>query len=261
MKQNELSPIDITAQPIVPDAGDLAAIMDEMKDMDTLPFGRVQIAAAGAGVFRVTEPGEEEASPATEIVAVILHNHKANALWLNKYGTSEDKQPDCMSMDGETGVVRETGECRSCASCPYNQYGSADSGTGRGKACKNTRRLYLMRHGDVFPMILHLPSTALAAFDKYRTKVMLQKQRLTGVITRIRLKNAANKDGIAYSTPVFEAIAVLPSEEAARVRKYADGFIAAINGMTTQQTGGMSAACTAVESGFVDVDDEELPFN
>jgi hypothetical protein len=255
MKKNELSPIDIANQPIVPDADDLAAIMDEMRDMDTLPFGRVQIAAAGAGVFRVTEPGDEEAVPATEIAAVILHNHKANALWLNKYGTSEDKQPDCMSVDGETGLVRETGECRPCASCPYNQYGSADGGAGRGKACKNTRRLYLMRHGDVFPMILHLPSTALSAFDKYRTKVMLKKQRLTGIITNIRLKNAANKDGIAYSTPVFEAIATLPPEEAARVREYADSFVAAMNGMTVTQTG------VTVESGFVDVDDAELPFN
>ena len=88
-KLNELAKSEPCLE-IVPSADELSAILHELKDMGTLPFGRVQIAAAGAGVFKVTEPGEEEAAVATEIVAVIILNHRTNVLWLNKYGTTED---------------------------------------------------------------------------------------------------------------------------------------------------------------------------
>lgn len=229
MSKNELATTNPTELQIIPTPEDLAIIMEGMQDMDSVPFGRIQIAAAGAGVFRVTEPGEDEAVVATDITAVIIHNHRSNVLWLSKFGTVEDKTPDCLSVDGTTGIWRETGECVDCATCRYNQYGSADNGAGRGKACKNTRRLYLMREGDVLPLILHLPSTALGVFDKYRAKVMLAKKKIYGVVTKITLKNATNKDGIAYSTPVFDVIGVLAPEEAERARQYADGFINAMN--------------------------------
>ena len=261
-KLNELAKIDTNLE-IVPAADELSAIFHELKDMGTLPFGRVQIAAAGAGVFKVTEPGEEEAAVATEIVAVIILNHRTNALWLNKYGTTEDKSPDCFSIDGDEGIVRETGECRTCASCRYNQYGSADNGIGRGKACKNTRRLYLMRPADklrpadIFPVILSLPSTALGAFDKYRTKILLGRRQMHGVLTRITLKNAANKDGIAYSTPVFESVGVLPPEEVERVRQYADGFATAVMKLGVLSEDGESTQALGYSPAY---DEAPLPF-
>jgi len=113
------------------------------------------------------------------------------------------------------------------------------------------------RPADIFPVILSLPSTALGAFDKYRAKILLGRRQMHGVITHVTLKNAANKDGVAYSTPVFEAVGVLPPAEVERVRQYADGFSAAIMklGMITEdgestQTQGYSPA----------YDDEPLPF-
>ena len=52
MAKNELA--TLANVQIIPQPDELAAIMEDMQDMDTLPLGRVQIAAAGAGVFRVT---------------------------------------------------------------------------------------------------------------------------------------------------------------------------------------------------------------
>lgn len=227
-KKNELTTIDTQELQIVPAADELATIMGELQDMGTLPFGRVQIAAAGAGVFKVTEPGEDDAVVATELSAVIIANHLTNVLWLHKFGSVDDKTPDCVSFDGIEGTERETGEIHKCELCPYNKYGSADGGQGRGKACKNTRRLYLMRPGDVLPIVLTLPSTALSTFDKYRVKLIYGKKQLHSVMTKITLKNATNKDGITYSTPIFEPVGVLPPEEAQRVREYATGFMGAM---------------------------------
>ena len=86
------------------------------------------------------------------------------------------------------------------------------------------RRLYIMRRGDIFPMVLTLPPTALSAYDSYRTKVMLGRKKMANVMTRISLKSAQNKDGVAYSTPIFEAVGVLDGVEAEAMRAYSDAL-------------------------------------
>ena len=279
-KSNELATKSSTELQVVPTPEDLTAIMSELQDMGTLPFGRVQIAAAGAGVFKVIDPGEDESKVATEIVGVIILSHRTNVLWLNKFGTVEDKTPDCLSLDGVEGIDRETGEIKLCDKCPHNQYGSADGGSGRGKSCKNTRRLYLMRPADgdrpsdVLPLILTLPSTSLTTFDKYRTKVMLSRRKMHGILTKITLKSAANKDGVEYSTPIFEVIGVLSEGETLRVQEYASGFDKAMRGAVQEdpRAGSVSAstnthapasapAAAAPSHANAPVDDEdELPF-
>ena len=224
-KMNQLAVIDHSnLLPIVPSAEDLAAIREELSDMDRVPYGRIKIAAGGVNIFQVFEPGEEEAVPAQTIEGVIMLSHKSNGLWSKPFGSGDSKVPDCSSVDGVYGTVTETGECVECASCPYNAFGSAKGGEGRGKACKNMRRLYIMRRGDIFPMVLTLPPTALSAYDSYRTKVMLGRKKMANVMTRISLKSAANKDGVSYSTPIFEAVGVLDGVEAAAMRAYSDAL-------------------------------------
>ena len=227
-KMNQLAVIDHSnLLPIVPSAEDLAAIREELSDMDRVPYGRIKIAAGGVNIFQVFEPGEEEAVPAQTIEGVIMLSHKSNGLWSKPFGSGDSKVPDCSSIDGVYGTVTETGEIGEiveCASCPCNAFGSAKGGEGRGKACKNMRRLYIMRRGDIFPMVLTLPPTALSAYDSYRTKVMLGRKKMANVMTRISLKSAQNKDGVAYSTPIFEAVGVLDGVEAAAMRAYSEAL-------------------------------------
>lgn len=224
-KMNQLAVIDPGNQlPIVPSADDLAAIREELADMDRIPYGRIKIAAGGVNIFQVFEPGEDEATPAQTVEGVIMLSHKTNGLWMKPFGSSDAKQPDCASNDGVTGTLTATGECIECATCPYNEYGSARGGEGRGKACKNMRRLYIMRRGDILPMVMTLPPSALSAYDSYRTKVMLGRKKLANVMTRIALKSATNKDGVAYSTPLFEAVGVLNGAEAEAMRQYSEAM-------------------------------------
>lgn len=224
-KMNQLAVIDHSnLLPIVPSAEDLAAIREELSDMDRVPYGRIKIAAGGVNIFQVFEPGEEEAVPAQTIEGVIMLSHKSNGLWSKPFGSGDSKVPDCSSVDGVYGTVTETDEIVECASCPCNAFGSAKGGEGRGKACKNMRRLYIMRRGDIFPMVLTLPPTALSAYDSYRTKVMLGRKKMANVMTRISLKSAQNKDGVAYSTPIFEAVGVLDGVEAAAMRAYSEAL-------------------------------------
>ena len=235
---NELSVINPAEMRIIPTQEELTMLRDELSDMDKFQCGRVQIAGGGANVFKVTEPGDEESKSVPEITGVIMYHHKTNALWEGEYGKNEDRTPVCSSVNGDEGTMSETGEILKCGACPYNQYGTAGDGR-RGKACKNMRRLYIMRPGDIFPMILSLPPSALGAFDKYRTKVIMARKSLQGVVTRFTLKCKDNRDGVEFSLPVFEAVAALPPGEAERVRQYGEQFNAAASkvGITSDDYG------------------------
>ena len=98
---------------------------------------------------------------------VIVYKHQARGYWPEN---SNDKVPECSSMDGIIGTNTETGEEINCASCQYNEWGSAESGENeeaRGKACKEMRRIYLDLEEYELPVMLTLPPTSIKEFDNY----------------------------------------------------------------------------------------------
>ena len=85
-----------------------------------------------------------------------------------------------------TGVGIPGGDCENC---PYNQYGS---GEGKSKACKNKRYLYVIREGEIFPIILSLPASSLANFIKYTKQQLSKRRRLNQVVTKITERKTGN---------------------------------------------------------------------
>lgn len=251
--KNELAIIDNSVSAFVPTPEDIAIISQEIGDLETIPFGKIAIAGAGANVFKVTEPGDDEPTSVMDIEGVIIWSHKQNALWLRPMGSTEDKSPDCFSMDAVIGTVKETGECYRCDGCQYNEYGSNPNGPG--KACKNMRLLYIMRSGDIFPMVLQLPPTAIRIFDNYRTKVVMDRRRMDSVVTKITLKTQKSQGGIDYSVPVFNMVGALTKEDAMRLADYTKNFKSAVTAKAANQT----PKNVADENGFVEIDDNDLP--
>lgn len=175
------------------------AMMEEMDGLGTLPFDRVKIPSGGGLAFEM--PGEDENSPesVTEITGVILDHHPLNAYWLDKFAGG-NQPPDCSSINGKQGVNRETGEIKDCATCPYNQFGS----DGKGKACKNLHRLFILRESNPVPLMLSLPPTSLKYMRDYIAKrVLFKGLRSWQVVTRITLKKEKSAAGITYSHAVF----------------------------------------------------------
>lgn len=200
--------------------GDMAALVAEEMDGLTIEFDRVKIPSGGGLAFEV--PGDDPDNPDTvkEIVGVIVDHHPINAYWAEKY-SGANNPPDCSSMDGKIGETRN-GEKRSCNSCPNNDWGSDENG---GKACKNMHRIYILREGDMFPLLLTLPPTSLKNFANYLAKRVLAKgKRSHEVVTRITLKKAVNRTGITYSQASFALAGILAPTEAEKVAKYAAGI-------------------------------------
>jgi hypothetical protein len=221
----------------------LAQAMGE--EMEGLPmtFTRVKIPTGGGLAFEI--PGDDADNPemAKEIIGVIVDHHPINAYWADKY-SGGNNPPDCSSMDGKIGVGTPGGNCKTC---PYNQFGS----DGAGKACKNMHRIYILRSGEAFPLLLTLPPTSIKNFGDYVLKRVISKgYRTYEVITKITLKRAQNSTGINYSQAQFSLVAPLSTEEKEFMRRYSESIKAVTRQLVVDE----------YEDAPPPQDGEEMPF-
>jgi hypothetical protein len=188
----------------------LADMMSQELDGLQGGFERIKIPSAGSTVFEV--PGDNPSEPDTfkEFTAVILFHHPLYAFYKSKY-TGGNQPPDCGSMDGVTGVGDPGG---SCMNCPYNQFGSGENGS---KACKNRRRIYVLRESEIFPMILSLPTGSLKEFSRYIKRLLSKGRKSNSVVTRFSLKKTTNSGGITFSQAQFAIDRVLSPQEHALI--------------------------------------------
>ena len=202
-------------------SGNMGAAMAEEMEGLQLSFPRVKIPSGGGLAFEV--PGDDPENPDAEkeLVGVIVDHHPVNAYWADKYAGANNP-PDCSSMDGKVGIEAD-GNRVPCNSCQFNQWGSADD--GRGKACKNMHRLYIIREGEMLPLLLTLPPTSLKNLSDYiALRVVSKGMRSYGVVTKVTLKKAQNAGGISYSQAVFALAGKLAPAQVAAMADYSLGI-------------------------------------
>jgi len=214
----EISTINNQEQFLIP-AENNEIPMEEL-DGFNLAFDKIKIPAGGTTAFEV--PGDDPENPdiEKELRVIIVDQYAANSYYRAAYDGTENA-PDCLSNDGHIGITKD-GETLSCDSCPNNRYGSAIDGIG--KACKNMRKVFILRSGDTFPMLLTLPATSITPFGKYLQRIVSKGLRPCDVITKISLKKAESKGGITYAQATFAMEEVLPLETREKVRKYVAGM-------------------------------------
>ena len=113
-------------------------------------------------------------------------------------------------------MKRETGEVCVCEDCPYNQFKSGKNG---GKACQNRRRIYILREGELFPMLLSLPTGSLPVFRDYMTYLINKGRKSNSVVTRFALQKVKNKGGIEYTQAKLTVDRPLTPEERAHIQR------------------------------------------
>ena len=202
MSKNEMIPMcNYTA---LKDFNLADAIATELNGLD-ITFDRVNIPAAGGQAFEV--PGEMpgETDMVKEFTGVILFHHPLFTYWRERYAGGNNA-PDCGSYDGVTGVGNPGG---SCAHCPLNQFGSGENG---GKACKNKRRIYILREGELIPILLTLPIGSMRAFAVYVKRLLAKGKKSSSVVTKFSLQKATNANGIVYSRAQFAVERALTPE-------------------------------------------------
>lgn len=190
------------------------ALTSELGGMD-ISFDRVSIPAAGGQAFEV--PGEMpgETDMVKDFSGVILFHHPMFTYYRERF-SGGNNAPDCGSYDGITGVGNPGGVC---ATCPLNQFGSGENG---GKACKNKRRIYVLREGELIPILLVLPTGSMKEFAVYIKRLLAKGKKSNSVVTKFSLKKVTNASGIAYSQAQFAVERVLTAEEMPFVQAMSD---------------------------------------
>lgn len=154
--------------------------------------------------------------PNGEMAVIILGSVLENALYDGPYDEANPAPPVCFAVGTEEATLKphqlvvdagtaQGGEDGGCASCPMNQFGTAN--IGKGKACKNQRRLALipagkydergrlalydkLEHFEKTPMgLLRVSPSNITAFGTYvRGLTDTMKRPPWAVITRIKVK-------------------------------------------------------------------------
>lgn len=225
---NELIKIENANFDLVPFNAETAqTIAEELDGLDGFRFDEVKIPSGGSLAFELPSDDPDNPETATSITGIIAYHHSANARWEGNYtGDADSNAPVCISYDGVLGF--NNGTCTECKECPFNQFGSDESGVG--KACKNMKRVYILRSGELLPLVLVLPPTSIRPFREYLGRLVKRGKKPSGVITKITLKKEKSQSGIVYSRVALEKVAELsPDEQAAvaGIRKDLEAFLEA----------------------------------
>jgi hypothetical protein len=110
---------------------------------------------------------------------IILDHVSANSYYTGAYNPKELTSPECFAVGRNVAEMVPsknvtTPQHANCRDCPMNQWESATNG-GKGKACKNTRRLLVIPEGTIDPeaqqYILNVSPSGIRFYDKYIDKL------------------------------------------------------------------------------------------
>ena len=188
--------------------------LEELSGLDN-EFERIKISAGGGTMFEFPSGNPDEPDMIKEFSAVILYHHPMYVFYSSKFNGSNNP-PDCLSIDGITGVGIPGGEC---INCPKNKFGSGENGS---KACKNKHQMYLLREGEIFPVILSLPTSSNKEFSRYIKRLLSRGKKSDSVVTKFSLKKAVNKTGISYSQVQFSVARELEKTEIELIKNYSE---------------------------------------
>ena len=116
--------------------------------------------------------------PGNKMNVIVIDHILENNYYADKYDPDNIAPPDCYAFgrDEDEMVPHENSakpQSGACVGCEKNEWGTADGGGGKGKACGNRRRLALVTEGDMEDVesaeiaYLRLPVTSVRAWAGY----------------------------------------------------------------------------------------------
>ena len=126
-------------------------------------FDVVKSPLGGSTVFSI--PGLAGDETAKELTGIILDYTTPRAYW-DTPDPVEGTPPACFSSDS---IVSHEG--KPCGQCPFNDIGSKDGETN-AKACKESMTLFLLRPDNIMPIIVRVPVSSKARFQRYMTRLI-----------------------------------------------------------------------------------------
>jgi hypothetical protein len=162
-----------------------------------------QVSSIASGQFIGTRTGQFtwNGNPVRDnkLQVVILDSVFENAYYPGKFDADNPQPPVCFAFGRDAKSMTPHADSaqpqsETCAKCPMNEFESADTGKGKGKACKNIVRLGMvaamplskegLEKGEI--AYLKIPVTSVKSWGAYvRTLDALHKLPPLGVVTEI----------------------------------------------------------------------------
>ena len=215
-----LSPVDSAYLALTNNALDIIRANLKSQPLTLDLFDIVKSPSGGATVFEV--PGLSGNEAEKELTGIVLDYTTPRAYW-DTPDPVEGTPPVCMSQNS---IISHDG--KSCAMCPYNDFGSKD-GESSAKACKESVLLFLLRPNSIIPLLVRVPVTSKPRFLKYSTRLLSTLTPVSSVVTKITLEKATSKQGKPYALFNFQTAGILSPEEAAQARTFGQQFMEIVN--------------------------------
>jgi hypothetical protein len=242
--------------------GDLKQIIEENFGGSALTLGdldKIKIPSAGNIHWSIPSVIEGEDDTTKELQGVIIAWADKKSWWAQAYGDSGGgTQPDCKSNDmvhglgnptshfnekeqalmdaGKIGMPVKSAGGYLCATCPHNQFGSAEKGSG--KACQDKRFIVFLMKDSIIPVLIRVPATSIMPLKQYFKRLAGAKRSYLSVLTGLSLTKI--KGTQEYSQIVPKALRMLSDAEVAQVRDLRVPFQSALD------------AADSVDQGFTD---------
>lgn len=151
-----------------------------------------------------------------EIKAIVLFKQKTRGCW-----EEGNKIPLCSSFDGMMGTDAN-GNSRRCAECPRNAWGSGKE--GRGKECKEMRRMFLLTPENALPIQLSFPPTSISVIDNFFSARLTN--RISDIAKEVKFSLAASSaNGFDFAKAVLKNGDTIPAKQILEVDKLRQKFM------------------------------------
>ncbi len=151
-----------------------------------------------------------------ELKAIVLFKQKTRGDW-----EEGNKIPLCSSFDGLTGTDAN-GNSRRCTECPRNAWGSGKE--GRGKACKEMRRMFLLTANQALPIQISFPPTSISVIDNFFSARLTN--RISDIAKEVKFSlSKTTSHGFDFALAVLKNGADVPAKDILIVNKLRQKFI------------------------------------
>lgn len=151
-----------------------------------------------------------------ELKAIVLFKQKTRGCW-----EEGNKTPLCSSFDGITGTDNNDNS-RRCAECPRNAWGSGKE--GRGKACKEMRRMFLLTPDNALPIQISFPPTSISVIDNFFSARLTN--RISDIAKQVKFTlGKASSHGFDFAQAILKNGDDVPPKEILTVNKLRQKFV------------------------------------
>ena len=157
-------------------------------------------------------------SPASRIPIIILavNPNRSKIYYKTGYVEGSTDKPDCYSNDGIAPARdAEKPQCKTCAACPWNEWGSRISESGQKvKACTDSMRLAVASPDQINdPVLLRVPAASLKALGQYGNQLAKRHMQPEMVVTSLSFDFT-----VSHPQLTFKAVGFVDADQFAEVQ-------------------------------------------